>query len=67
MCAYLVFDKGEEGVVEGLELFRLPDQGKALTVCTPQGPPHVHCTHTTPLGLPDTVSQLPCLPKLWMG
>ena len=43
--AYLVFDKAEQGVVEGLELFRLPDQGKALTVSTAQRSPHVHCRH----------------------
>lgn len=46
--AYLVFDKAEQGVVEGLELFRLPDQGEALTVSTAQRPPHVHCRHDKP-------------------
>ena len=43
---YLVLDKAKEGVVQGLELLRLPDQGKALTVSTAQRPPHVHCRHT---------------------
>ena len=46
VVAHLVLDEGEEGVVEGLELLRLPDQCKALTICTAQRPPHVHCTHT---------------------
>lgn len=47
--SYLVFDKAEEGVVEGLELFRFPHQGKALAVSTAQRPPHVHCTQVSSL------------------
>lgn len=42
-CRYLVLDKGSEGVVEGHQLLSLPDQREALTVCTSQRAPHVHC------------------------
>ncbi len=60
MVAHLVLDEGEEGVVEGLELLRLPDQCKALTICTAQRPPHVHCTHTHTQDARNTAALMKC-------